>query len=114
MIETQKTETWQIAGWAGVDSGRLMLIDPGYLEDMPEKFLTDPVDADGTSGWMVGEQCIAMIVATPFGDGLYPVHVVEDAEGRIISVRVDFTREARTAAHDEAERAIAAVEANGS
>lgn len=94
-----KAETWELAGWAGVDSGRLMLADPCYPEQMPKEFLEGLVDEDGTSAWMVNGQAIAMIIGIPCGDGLYPVHVMEDKDGQITAVRVDFTREACEAAH---------------
>jgi hypothetical protein len=91
-------ENWELAGWAGVDSGRLMLADPAYPADMPGEFLGSDCLPGGTATWSPHGQPIAVIVATQYGDGLFPVHVLRDDQGRITAVRADFTHEARAAA----------------
>jgi hypothetical protein len=93
--------TWELIGWAGVDSGRLMLADPCYACQMPAEFLASSCTEDGTAAWSPHGLDIAMMVATQGGDGLFPVRVLRDDEGRVIAVRADFTREARTAAEQE-------------
>ena len=92
-------ETWELAGWAGVDSGLLMVGDPCYVADMSPigSCLTELDYEDGVLKWQPHGQCIA-VVADP-GDGLYPVSVLRDADGRVTAMRVDLTHEARVAAH---------------
>ena len=104
MSETQavETETWELAGWAGVDSGRLLITDPAYARYgmKEEEFETGK---GGVDCWAPHGQCIAVIVGTQGGDGLFPVSVMRDDKGRITAVRADFTQEARQVAHEAEE-----------
>lgn len=90
----------ELVGWAGVDSGRLMLADPAYTRYGSENMSDDDALLDrGVSGWAPHGQCIAVTVLTQNGDGLFPVSVTRDDQNRITSVLVDFTQEAREEAH---------------
>ena len=86
-------QTWTREGWAGVDSGRLLITDPAYPVGMGEFLDADPSDGDGVARWEPHGQPIAVIVLTGCGDGLFPVSVQRDGDGRITAVRVDFTRQ---------------------
>lgn len=53
-------DDFEVVGLAGVDSGRLLIIDPSYIEN--DEMIAAYVD-----------QGLAVIVETHDGDGLYPV-----------------------------------------
>jgi hypothetical protein len=83
---------WQQEGWVGIDTGRLMLADPAYPALMAEgNFVAGDCEVDGISAWSPHGQSIAVIVGNFGGDGLYPVRVRRDDDGRVNAVRVDFT-----------------------
>jgi hypothetical protein len=85
-------EAWEHIGDVGVDSGRLMLTDPAYLDLMTAGF----VNADPSEGNPVvmpnrNGLSLAMVVGDFGGDGHFPVSVTRTRGGRITSLRVDFT-----------------------
>jgi len=85
-------DTWHQAGWVGIDTGHLMLADPAYPALMAEgNFVAGDGEVDGISAWSPHGQTIAVIVGNFGGDGLYPVRVRRDDDGRVNAVRVDFT-----------------------
>jgi len=107
--ETRKSRTrrpvagvWIRAGSVPVDSGQLMVIDPCYVED---GFATEH-DATPTGVNYAGackaslssKRCGAMrsnamplgfCASSGYGDGVYPVFVKYNADGRIVGIRID-------------------------
>jgi hypothetical protein len=78
MIKTIKVgEVW-------VDSGRLCLVDPCYLDGAHS---LEESTLDGASATESGG-CV--MVSSGFGDGIYPVYAAVDESGTVVSVRVDF------------------------
>lgn len=76
------TEKWEMAGEVGIDTGRLLLIDPGYVSELPD---AGPYAAYGMS----------VPVAAGAGVSSYPVRVLRTKDGAIAAVRVDFLPGAR-------------------
>ena len=101
----------QIIGYAPVDSGQLIVIDPCYLEDWKAgevKFKDDAVvnasdnhyaaTCAATTGENSGGEILIMGVggngvafSTGYGDGHYPVTAEYDDNSRIIRITIDFT-----------------------
>jgi hypothetical protein len=75
-------EKWEMAGELGVDTGRLLLIDPGYVSELPD---AGPYAAYG----------MTVPVAEEAGVSTYPVRVLRTKDGAIAAVRVDFLPGAR-------------------
>lgn len=82
-------DKWIPKGHVGVDSGRILIADPSY--DIPPETL-ETLSEDYITPWAPYGPCIAVMVSTPGGDGLYPVSAQYDSDGRITAVRIDFTR----------------------
>lgn len=94
---------WQRIGEIPVDTGRIVLVDPGNLADAldHEQEVLDQIEAgdEGAASMtyeLVANQpgvVVALVVGTGLGDGSYPVEArFEDVEGavRIAEVRVRF------------------------
>lgn len=96
---------WTYAGSFGVDSGQAMVGDPCYLSEWNpnenDEFLPDSYageygylgachatlseDQFGVLGFSSG-----VVFATGYGDGIYPVYVLKNSDGRISKVLIDF------------------------
>lgn len=84
------SDRWETIGKCGVDSGLLMLIDPGhviprhlwtaFLNLFRKNVIDNAADLNG----------IGVVVNTPHGDGVYPVMARYNKAGQIIEIRVDF------------------------
>lgn len=98
-----------VIGHVGIDAGMLMLGDPCYVIDrdlgkMPwQEFLQRhvPLGDDPTNypqHWRLpfdhGHCDRAVVVHTGYGDGMYPVEVELNDEGRVASVKVTFIEDA--------------------
>ena len=88
--------TRELVGYCGVDSGTILIIDPCYLNRIPE--LTDPdkwADAcdmiypKGKND-LPKEIFQGVMTNTRFGDGHFPVYVTKDAEGRVKKMEIVF------------------------
>jgi hypothetical protein len=84
---------WQLLGEVAIESGRLVLMDPGD-EDALDRALED--GPDGLVSPLIGlpaEVPVGLVVAPGMGDGLYPVEgrveIVEDRP-RVAELRVRF------------------------
>jgi hypothetical protein len=71
-------------GVIGIDTGRCLIGDPCYIEDMPSK----PRKAKSKREWRQAWPCIE--VSTGWGDGIYPVYAEIDEDGSVASVTVQF------------------------
>lgn len=105
----QYTEHGELVGHCGVDSGQIMLTDPCYVKsfkdemseggefvgDLPEPY---PYTYNGASsatlqGDIGGGQLgmgMGVCVSSGYGDGMYPVYVKHNDEGRITSATIVF------------------------
>lgn len=79
-------------GVVGVDTGRVIIGDPGYIAN------GEPIEIPECSG---DRPCqldfkpevpgLAIVLPSGYGDGLYPVHAVVDEEGIVHRVTTTFT-----------------------
>ena len=109
-------------GSIAVDSGQMMLCDPCYIDSSWKK---NDVPADFTNLSMFHEQFsylgaaeatlshksagilyneyvgLGAVCSTGWGDGMYPVYVVYNDEGRIAEMRIEFISEYEDEEFDE-------------
>jgi hypothetical protein len=95
---------WETVGTVGVDTGRLLITDPAYLDlwgyvSEPGSY-SDTGLSDGMTGrdsaaltFPTGGEGAGVAVSTGYGDGLYPVQVSRTTDGRVAAVRVVFIGE---------------------
>lgn len=86
-------------GVVGVDSGTLIILDPGYIEGNFEKWddglcdkIISLVDNNAQSGQMnyeKGHEGLAVVFASGQGDGLYPVYAHYSGD-RITKIEIVF------------------------
>jgi len=96
---------WQEVGVIGVDAGLCWVGDPCYCvtpdaDEHPAKTWSEFCDKlqDGReveSGVMpfsykLGHAGLGVAVSTGYGDGVYPVFIRKNAEGRVMAVMVNF------------------------
>ena len=96
----------KLAGFCGVDSGQIMVIDPCYafkdnyfgIDDKPtggnydaicrvsiaDTFGEFPLPANGYSG------NVGVVTSSGYGDGKSPVFVSVNADGRVVELRIAF------------------------
>ena len=96
----------KLAGFCGVDSGQIMVIDPCYafkdnyfgIDDQPtggnydaicrvsiaDTFGEFPLPANGYSG------NVGVVTSSGYGDGKYPVFVDVNDDGRVVELRIAF------------------------
>jgi hypothetical protein len=86
------TASGEVIGHVGVDSGMVWLGDPCYIAGRDSDALVDSILADQPDGIStpLGELG-GIAVTTPDGDGVFPVLVHRDGDGRVLSVEIDFT-----------------------
>jgi hypothetical protein len=93
-----------LAGHFGVDSGQAMVGDPCYLDDWKTN-VDEEWDLEGKAGQYsyqgasattiesnygtVGMHS-AVVFSTGYGDGVYPVYVQMNDDGRVSKVVIDF------------------------
>jgi len=93
------------AGSFAVDSGQAMVGDPCYLDGWEPWAAGTPFDHDkhvgeysylGASGRTLKDNfgqlgsASAVVFSTGYGDGLYPVYVQLNEDGRVAKVVIDF------------------------
>lgn len=84
--------TRKLIGTCGVDSGQILLIDPGYINSMWDKdgsYEEVCRVSLGTDQAGPVHSLLATVTSTGWGDGLYPVYA-EYREDRIASVTIEF------------------------
>ena len=99
-----KTDTLILAGQIGIDNGQAMVGDPCYLEQWDTN-QNDEWNIDGKEGQYsyhgasattlasdYGQLGLgtAVVFSTGYGDGLYPVYVQLNNDGRVSKVVIDF------------------------
>jgi hypothetical protein len=96
-----RRQQWEQAGVCGVDSGMIWIGDPSYCvtpdaEDHPAatwmEFCrqTDDMEAAKQFHFARGHAGLGVCVRSGYGDGLYPVYVRRDANGRVKEARIVF------------------------
>jgi hypothetical protein len=99
-----KTKNLILAGQIGIDSGQAMVGDPCYLDNWDTN-QNDEWNIDGKQGQysyhgasattisnaygQLGNST-AVVFNTGYGDGLYPVYVQMNEDGRVSKVVIDF------------------------
>ncbi len=98
-------KTWEMVGYIGVDAGLCWLGDPCYIlhrDDLPDSIGKDwdgfcsilskvePRPRTWSFDYDMGHEGLGVCVSTGWGDGMYPVEVRKNREGRIAEVRVVF------------------------
>jgi Protein of unknown function (DUF4241) len=96
-------EGLEIAGYFSVDSGQAMVGDPCYLDDWDtnknDEWNLEGKEGEysyhGSSATTLSKQFgslgfNAVVFSTGYGDGLYPVYVKLNDDGRVSMVVIDF------------------------
>ena len=99
-----KTGSFILAGQFAVDSGQAMVGDPCYLDNWDTN-KNDEFNIDGKEGqYSYHGACAttlknsygelnagsAVVFNTGYGDGLYPVYIELNSDGRVSKVLIDF------------------------
>jgi len=99
-----KTGNFILAGQFAVDSGQAMVGDPCYLDNWDTN-KNDEFNIDGKEGqYSYHGACAttlknsygelnagsAVVFNTGYGDGLYPVYIELNSDGRVSKVLIDF------------------------
>lgn len=94
------SKPWTKVGEIGVDAGLCWLGDPCYVlhkDDLPETLggtwfeFVQKLDGDVTRfDYTPGNPGLGVAVQTGYGDGVYPVYVKRNREGRVACVMVRF------------------------
>lgn len=96
---------WKLIGQCGVDSGSLVVVDPGYLKNFDNKKLTETMGWDRTpkieeevEAWLAKEVVFSgpggtgVAFLSGLGDGVYNVYAkieeVEDSGKRVTEVKI--------------------------
>jgi len=113
------TEHGELVGHCGVDSGQIMLTDPCYVKDFKDEmneggtFKADlpkpyPYTYNGASSAtcsddMVGQlgHSMGVCVSSGYGDGVYPVYVTYNSDGRVATATIVFIAEDEDEDEDE-------------
>lgn len=89
--KTYKTETTRVIGFCAVDSGQIMITDPGYAGGWGAEGFGEPVadghysyagacaitlgkESAGQLNFPAGHAGMGVVSSTGYGDGLYPVY----------------------------------------
>jgi hypothetical protein len=105
-FQKEKKMKTKLAGYCGVDSGQIMVIDPCYAfkdsytgndsavtggnydaicrVSIADTFGGFPLPANGYSG------NIGVVTSSGYGDGCYPVFVDVNEDGRVVELRIAF------------------------
>lgn len=84
------TYTTHLAGYCGVDSGQILLIDPCYVWKDPFNLGGEPTGGDYDASARItlsdkgyGPVAGGVVTSTAYGDGSYPVYVEVNSQGRV-------------------------------
>lgn len=91
-----ETAEWITVGRVGVDTARLIIIDPSYL--------TPDVVNEAQEAWStmqawptVGPHGLGLLTSTGRGDGIYPVEVrLDERTLNVIELRIRFIEDNQT------------------
>jgi Protein of unknown function (DUF4241) len=104
MMTRLKTDRFTLAGYFSVDSGQAMVGDPCYLDNWDTNKGDDwaiegkegQYSYHGASATTIAKaygelgNATAVVFNTGYGDGLYPVYVELNDDGRVSKVLIDF------------------------
>ena len=98
-----KKQKWEKIGAVAVDSGSVLILDPGQLQSLIPKAETE------IEAWYLKFVCtkwsrdkpirtkfrsksvpLGHLVEAGYGDGLYDIEVRKNSEGRIAELRIQF------------------------
>lgn len=101
------TNDLTLVGHVGVDSGQILVGDPCYLDDWDPN-TNDTFETEGKEGqYSYHGACAttlnknygalgthaAIVMSSGYGDGLYPVYVRTNEDGRVVMAVIDFNDE---------------------
>ncbi len=92
--EFYRDEFWSASeriGSVGVDSGMLMIADPGYIKeptDIKCEGIGAEIDNEARSAQILNGYCLAF--SSGYGDGLYDVYAKRDENGRIVKIEINM------------------------
>jgi len=110
------TEHGELVGHCGVDSGQIILTDPCYITkdfsdcgdfsaELPEPY---PYNYNGASSATcsadhVGQlgHSMGVCVSSGYGDGIYPVYVTYNEDGRVATATIVFITDDEDEDEDE-------------
>ena len=83
---------WIKVGVVGVDSGRLCITDPCYLDEAKKAMGKIPIDHEEIVElkFAKGYDGLGVVVSTSYGDDLYEVFVRKSKDDRIEAVKINF------------------------
>ena len=104
---SEEESEWEEIGIIGVDAGLCWVGDPCYIlhrenkpndigenwEDFCSTFYEHEDDGFRQYSYDVGHAGLGVCMTTGYGDGVYPVEVRRNKEGRIAELRVIFITE---------------------
>jgi hypothetical protein len=97
-----------LVGTVSVDSGQVMIGDPCYLHDWDANDYSAEAVATGSRDYDYASACaatlsplragelkngLAVVTSTAWGDGLYPVYLTYDSDGRVTKVEIIFDQD---------------------
>ncbi len=93
-------QEWQLAGHTGVDSGMVLITDPGYTVRNPEQVRYHPFESWTQFTLAFRDlvfQCVnqfgakvGVAVTVRGGDGVYPIYVQRDDTGQVVAAMIRF------------------------
>jgi hypothetical protein len=83
-FQKEKKMKTKLAGYCGVDSGQIMVIDPCYA------FKDNYTGNDSTVTGGNYDANIGVVTSSGYGDGCYPVFVDVNEDGRVVELRIAF------------------------
>lgn len=87
------SKRWKKIGSVGVDSGRVLIVDPCYAKDAAKYIALGPEPCDEHQYYFEAGPPCAVVSSTGVGDGIFPVEVRRDEDGTITELRVRFRHE---------------------
>jgi hypothetical protein len=89
----KKTRT-EYLGSTGVDSGQLLLTDPGYIDDRGTFDYEKMCVHSGNSKILINKHGaeVGVVMTTQVGDGCFPVYARYDKKGELLKIEILITQ----------------------
>ena len=82
-------------GSTGVDSGQLLLTDPGYIDDRGTFDYEKMCVHSGNSKILINKHGaeVGVVMTTQVGDGCFPVYARYDKKGELLKIEILITQD---------------------
>jgi hypothetical protein len=82
-------------GSTGVDSGQLLLTDPGYIDDESTFDYEKMCEYSGNSKILINKHGaeVGVVMTTQVGDGVFPVYARYDKKGDLLKIEILINQE---------------------